>query len=816
MRVERSILLLALNDTDVTDWSVLIVNNNYKNKRESMYMSTTGNIFKKSVMSSAVLSAMLLGTHATLASAEDFFALEEVVVTAQKRAESLQDVPLSVQSLDGTKIKEANIQQISELSAYIPNFQMTETTVGNNVFIRGIGSGVNQGFEQSVGMFVDGIYAGRGQQFRAPFLDVARVEVLKGPQDTLFGKNTLAGAINITTERPTDEFEGELTATYGEEYDEQEYTGMISGPLSETVSGRLVGKYAKSDGYLENTYTGGSTPDSEESMVRASLLWDASDTLQVFAKVESGKIDTYGRNVQVSNADGNFFAVGGFVNRDLDSMEDYIAAGEDAQFDDKTTSDSFSPEKFESENNTAMLEVEKTLERHTLTSITGYSDYSYDDITDADFGPLQVIEQGVKQEFEQWSQEFRLTSDHDGDLQYVTGLFLQKQELSSRGTIDVDLSPFGVKTTFDLIGFPEATSTYRKMDQDTTTAALFGQLDWSVTEALSLTFGLRYGYEKKEATQSVDVTDFRDESHAPTSDPGSVALAAALAGTGVHAYEDSRSGAQFTPTLGAQYHFESGTMVYVRLAQGFKSGGYNEAETSGIEDRFEYDDEEATSFEVGSKMRLLDGAATLNTSVFYTEYENRQVSSFEGLSFVVGNAAKSISQGVEIDGRWRAAERLTLGLSMAYLDSTYSEFSNGTCEAFDTDAAKRVGEQCRSDLAGASTEYAPEWSASLNMRYVQPVGETLQLALQLDANFADDFYFQQDLDSNDMQTAETIINARLSLFGDSGEWEVALVGKNLTDKTITASGADIPLFTGAHYKIAKPPRTVKVQGTYRF
>jgi len=781
-----------------------------------MYMSTTGNIFKKSVMSSAVLSAMLMGAHATQVSAEESFALEEVVVTAQKRAESLQDVPLSVQAMDGTKIKDANIQKLSELSAYIPNFQMTKTSVGNNVFIRGIGSGANQGFEQSVGMFVDGIYAGRGQQFRAPFLDVARVEVLKGPQDTLFGKNTLAGAINITTERPSDEFEGELTATYGEEYDEQEYTGMVSGPLTETLSGRLVGKYAKSDGFLENTYTGGSTPASEEKILRASLLWDASDTLQVFAKVESGKINNYGRSVQVSKADSNFFALAGLIDRSLDSMEDYIAAGEDAQFDDKTTADSFNQEKFESENNAALLEIESTLAGHTLTSITGYSDYSYDDITDADFGPLQLIEQGVKQDFEQWSQEFRLTSDHDGDLQYVTGLFLQKQELSSRGSIDVDLSPFGLKSTFDLIGFPEAVSTFRKMDQDTTTAAVFGQLDWSVTEALNLTFGLRYGYEKKEATQSVDVTDFRDESHTPTLDPASITLAAALAGTGVHAYEDSRSGAQFTPTLGAQYHFESGTMVYVRLAQGFKSGGYNEAETSGIEEYFEYDDEEATSFEVGSKMRLLDGAATLNTSVFYTEYENRQVSSFEGLVFIVGNAAKSISQGVEIDGRWRAAERLTLGLSMAYLDSSYSEFSNATCEAEVADAAKRVGEQCRADLAGATTEYAPEWSASLNMRYVQPVGDALQLALQVDANYADDFFFQQDLDSNDMQEAETLVNARLSLFDDSGEWEVALVGKNLTDKTTSASGADIPMFTGAHYKISKAPRTIKVQGTYRF
>jgi len=341
-------------------------------------------------------------------------------------------------------------------------------------------------------------------------------------------------------------------------------------------------------------------------------------------------------------------------------------------------------------------------------------------------------------------------------------------------------------------------------------------LDWGVTESLNLIFGLRYGYEKKEATQSIVVTDFLDESRSPTTDATSVLIANALTGTNAHAYEDSRSGGQWTPTLGAQYHFDSGTMVYVRLAQGFKSGGYNEAEVTGVEERFSYDDEEATSFELGSKMRLLNDSATLNTSVFYTEYENRQVSSFEGLSFVVGNAAKSVSQGVEIDGRWRASERLTMGLSMAYLDSSYSEFSTAACQAFEADAANRVGESCTLDLAGATTEFAPEWSANLNMRYVQPLGDALQLALQFDANYADDHFFQQDLDSNDMQEAETIINARVSLFDDSDAWELALVAKNLTDKTTSATGNDMPLFTGAHFKTTKAPRTFKVQGTYRF
>ena len=179
--------------------------------------------------------------------------LEEVVITAQKRVESLMDVPISVSAVDGEAIKDSGIQRFEDLTAYVPNFQVSQDPIGDKINIRGIQSGTQAGFEQSVGTFVDGIYRGRGSQARNAFLDVAMVEVLRGPQPTLFGKNTIAGALNITTAKPTAELEAELSAAYNIDFDETELQGYISGPITDSLRGRLVGMDRQMDeGWVEN------------------------------------------------------------------------------------------------------------------------------------------------------------------------------------------------------------------------------------------------------------------------------------------------------------------------------------------------------------------------------------------------------------------------------------------------------------------------------------------------------------------------------------------------------------------------------------
>ncbi|MFQ3323932.1 MAG: iron complex outermembrane receptor protein [Pseudomonadales bacterium] len=242
-------------------------------------------------LSSAAVGLLSINTAAT-------GELEEVLVTAQKKSQSLQDVPVSVSALSGDKLASAGIQRAEDLSAMIPNFSVQQDPIGDKINIRGIQSGNNAGLEQSVSTFVDGVYRGRGVQGRFSFLDVGRVEVLRGPQGTLFGKNTIGGAVNIISAKPTDSFEGKVTGIYTFENMKQfETNGYISGPLSNDLSGRLAFQYRDDqEGYIENNFYGESSPQAEELALRTSLLWDYSDNTQITVKLEYGDFDIQGQN----------------------------------------------------------------------------------------------------------------------------------------------------------------------------------------------------------------------------------------------------------------------------------------------------------------------------------------------------------------------------------------------------------------------------------------------------------------------------------------------------------------------------------------
>ena len=752
--------------------------------------------FKPLLLASAVAATLV----APMVQAQ--LVLEEVIVTAQKRAESLQDVPISVQAMDGQRMQDAGIQKIEDLANYVPNFNMTESAVGNQVFMRGVGSGVNQGFDQSVGMFIDGIYAGRSQQFRTPFLDVAMVEVLRGPQGTLFGKNTIAGAINITTARPSDTFEAEIRALYEFEYGDTEYEGFVTGPITDNLSGRFAARYGEKDGYLDNKALNEDEANREEDAFRGSILWTPTDTLEFILKGETGSFDVEGRQTQVSNLDGLFQVPAFGISQPLAGLTD---PREDGKVDDDKFADSHSREQTDTDSDNIVLTVNWDLGEFLVTSITGYSGYEFQELSDVDFTDLRFIQQDIDQDFDQYSQELRLTSPLGERFEYIVGFYYQDQDLENKGRIDFDLAEAGITTlpSTDL-------STYREFEQDAETWALFGQGTWHITDSWHLTVGLRWNNEDKDATQRLVVADFGETT--PTSNPFNVVLANAVAGTVPHEYDENRSVSDTAPTVTLTWDYSDDTMLYARYAKGFKSGGFNEAETTGVLDRFRFDDEEADAFEIGSKMILLDGAATLNTAVFYTEYTDRQVSSFEGVTFVVGNAAESTSQGVEMDGRWLVTEHLTIGASLAYLDSEFDDFKNASCQALDT----TPGQPCTQDLSGEDTQFAPEWSGNLSVQYRRPLTDGLEFIGQADANYTDDYFYAQDLDPEEQTDSYTEYNARLAIAETSGKWEVALVGKNLSDETTNIHGNDIPSFTGAHYVFTSNPRTVAVQGIVRF
>ncbi|NND66737.1 MAG: TonB-dependent receptor plug domain-containing protein, partial [Halioglobus sp.] len=204
--------------------------------------------------------------------------LEEVIVTAQKRAESLQDVPISVSAMQGSKINDAGISNMSALADYIPNFKMGDAPVSTNIYMRGMGSSNNQAFEQSVGMYIDGIYMGRGRQYRSPFMDIERVEVLRGPQGTLFGKNTVAGAVSVITASPNldDDLNGSVQVS-GETNDGFITEGVISGAITDSFALRAAVKYRETEGYVENTLLNADEPEIEETVYRLTAVWEITD-----------------------------------------------------------------------------------------------------------------------------------------------------------------------------------------------------------------------------------------------------------------------------------------------------------------------------------------------------------------------------------------------------------------------------------------------------------------------------------------------------------------------------------------------------------
>ena len=766
---------------------------------------------------SLALPLTIATTAGAVAVSAQELALEEIIVSAQKRAESLQTVPVAVTAISGEKIAEAAILDIQDLTNYVPNVVMFNSPGGGSpasIFIRGIGSGNNSAFEQSVGTFVDGIYAGRTRQFLVPFMDLQAVEVLKGPQGVLFGKNTVAGAMIVNSARPTADFEGEVRALYEAEYGSQEYTAIVSGPLGERVSGRLAGKLQKFNGYMDNLVRGTEEPEVENTAIRGSLSWDPTDSISVYTKLEYAEQETIGNNTQLTSIAGNF--------RGLINHADVITPIETAQFDDKNTLNSWNEEGTQTESLNGLVQIDWELDNLTLTSLTGYSDYQADFVLDGDSSDYLFIEQGQYEDFEQISQEFRLTSRAGGPIDYILGVYLESQELTVDTPTDISLValsainvPGSPVPPFELGQNP----TYQ---QDAETAAAFGEVTWHMADDWSLTGGLRYAYDKKDGNLITRTTDIFEREQ--TTNPVLIGVARGLLNRTDAEIDEERSTGNLSYSLNLSWQYDDHGLAYLRNTRGFKSGGFNPNVPDGDPNKFEYDDEEVNSIELGAKMMLLDGAATLNLAAFYTELTNLQVSSFVDSGFIVGNAAESTSQGVEIEARWQAAPFLDFTVSGAYLDSVYDDFPGAPCTADQLAADDPVASGCEgwvaanptagtTNLAGQTAGRAPQWTGTLITNLTLPVGDAMLFRGTVDVMFEDELNTPADPNYQDSYVR---VNARLALASTLDTWTVALVGKNLTDETLFGNGFGVGFFSGSWAKNRQPPRTVALDLSYRF
>ncbi|MEX0896533.1 MAG: TonB-dependent receptor [Steroidobacteraceae bacterium] len=799
----------------------------------------------------AIVSGVILGLGNAAASAQDSTALDEIIVTAQKRTESLQDVPIAVSAVGGDKIADAGITKIEDLKNYVPTLFMTETAIGNNISIRGIFSGVNPGFEQSVGTYVDGVYRGRPQQTRAPFLDLQRVEVLRGPQSILFGKNSVGGALNITTARPTGEFDAMVAALYEPRYDEQEFSAFVSGPFTERFRGRLAARYREIDGHVENATLGTDDPSREETTLRGWLELDVTDNVTAALKAEVGEFNVTGRQIEIAQelpaVAGPFtgltysqiLAIFGQDPSVLNNTPDFIRSS-NGDFSSNDT------EEF-------VLQVDWKLGENTLTSITAYSEYDFTELCDCDFTGGNVFNVTMGEQFDQTSQELRLTSPTGGKGDYILGAYYETSDLAFQDTIllpgnSVLVPLLNANPAFNgtplqgIAGTAVAdTGTPRHFTQDAKSYSVFAQLGWNMSEEFRSTIGLRFSKEEKDASRTLTITEIDGDPLVGLQAAAAPAVYAAVFNvrrTDLHDLSGSREEDQLLPSLTFEWAPDDNTMMYVSWSKGAKSGGFDARSNNptvppgttctapntpvgclplnGI-GTFEFEEERATNFEIGTKLRF-GNAVELNAALYMTDFEDLQVSTFDGvLGFNVRNAGESEIKGLEVDLRWQATENLQLFSSMAYTDFEFLDYI-GQC-AFGQPPDAGDGLNC--NYKGKTNEFVAPWVITMGGNYIRPIGASLAFRVGVDAYYTDQYFVAPTIDERQVQEAYYKVNGRIGVGDQDGSWDISVIGKNVFNEQILPYGNDTPLAGrtfGAFsaWRFVEPGSSWALQGTLRF
>lgn len=743
--------------------------------------------------------------------------LEEIVVTAQKRLENLQDVPISITTIDSEKMAENAIFKIDDLQSFVPNLSMTETGLSTQIYIRGIGTGNNPAFEQSVGTYVDGVHYGRSQLLRLPFLDLQRVEVLRGPQSILFGKNSIAGALNLTTAAPTEELEGEAAVNYSPDGDIEEYTGVISGLLTENLSGRLAVRQYNEDGWMDNSYKRKEEMKQDETAVRLSLRWDATDDLRVGLKAEWAGFDTSGRPVEIVQDDpateGEFQ---GMNYAQILSSKGYPDALTEDKQNNKRQTDGRETSNNDVENYT--LTIDYSLGDMSLTAISGFVTYKFDEHYDGDWVAAPVILGTGGEKYDQFSQEIRLVSPGGETVDWIGGVFYQSSKLHYNDSLvfpaDSVLSAI-IPAAGPILG----TETARRYKADADLWAVFAQATWNITDTTRLAVGGRYNWEEKKAFREVNIID--TATGAITENPIVPFIWSALGISNEqydgHSVSANRNEGVFTPLINIAWDATDDIMLYASYSTGFKSGGFDARANSP--ENFEFEDEEATTYEAGAKSTLWGGVAELNVALYRTEYDNLQTSQFDGsLGFTVGNAKKTVVQGVELDGRWALTDSLTMSYGLAYLDHEYKDYKNGNCYNGQVPDGDVVNGLALCDYSGKSGTYTPKITGVLSLSHVASLTPELTLQSNFDLNYEDDKNVHSNLDPNGKIDSTTKMNVRVAL--QTSSWELALLVQNLTDEQPLTQFSDVALTstfgTSTYNAFITRPRTTYLQAKYRF
>lgn len=712
------------------------------------------------------LAIALAGGYALPAGAE--VTLEEVVVTAQKREQSLQEVPVAVTAIGEDALMQNGISDITDVQKLSPNTTLQAGRGTNSTltaFIRGIGQqDPLWGFEPGVGIYVDDIYIARPQGAVMDILDVQRIEVLRGPQGTLYGKNTIGGAVKYVTKKMNDDDRLTLSGTLGS-YNQMDVKVAGSTKLGEGVYlGGAVASFNR-DGYGENVRTGKDQYDKDVLSARVALELNPSDA--VWVRIAADK-----------TTDNSSPKHGYRMNNDLAG-----AVPLDSIYD--TESNMLHENKVETSGASITVEWQAS-DSIMLKSITAYREGDTETAIDFDSVNRSDFDVPAFYKDDQTTQEFQLNWEGD-NANLVSGLYYYQG--TAAGAFDA------------VLGFASLTQQVAGA-VDTTSLSAYAHYNWQFAPDWNLSLGGRYTQDKKEATvYKANFLGVYSPLFAEKYNPGQPA--ATFLNT-LTDYSNDDTWSKFTPHLGVDYQVNQDLMVYAAYSSGFKSGGFDmRGDASTLPSTVDgFDPETVDSYELGVKSDLFDNRLRLNVAAFYTDYTDMQVTvqAFNpggGFSSAVLNAGKSRIQGVELEANLAVTENLLANLTVGYADTEFLEFMSGGVDVAD-----------QRDM-----QNTPDTTAMFQLNYTWPMADGAEIVINPTLSYRADtqiFEAPSQLD----QDAYTLFDMSATFYSSDDKWQLSLVGKNLTDKEYRIAGYSFggPFVTGFY----GAPRTIALSGNYNF
>ncbi|MBD3852539.1 MAG: TonB-dependent receptor [Acidobacteria bacterium] len=719
----------------------------------------------------------------------------QITVTATKREATTQEIPISIEVLTGERLSKMVVENPFEAAELVPNLTAGFGVVSNAIAIRGVGSGAERSFEQAVTLWIDDVYMPRSRQWGQAFLDVTRIEVMRGPQAVIHGLNSTAGAVSVVTNRtqPGDPFFTDISAAYEFEYGGPMVTAIIGGSPSESLGLRAAVKALDANGYFTNSTLGHREGDTENLDVRLGAVWQPSDTVSLFAKLEYSDSKMTGHL-------GEIFALQAEQVEPEDGVLNWQRSSEGSGINPFGVFGQDEPAMVFGGTN-ASVNVEVEVGTGSIAIIGAWTDFHHDRTTDVDTSWRPIYDWEVLEDFEKTALELRWASAADLKLAAIAGVYYHRTDL-----VNHSQAVFGPAAAGP--GQSVASTNLYGLDSDLMSG--FAQLTWRIDPSVRLIGGLRYAREHKEVVRdSTCWLGILPDTLVPMPPDGPVGLCPDPRLIG---FTDDRTSDNTMPELAVEWDVSGHSLLYAKVTTSAKAGGYASAISFNPNFSPEYGDEKAVGYEVGLRSSFTSGI--FSATAFLTDFDDLQVNSFVSsddddpgsITQIISNAAGARSQGLELQGRWVPHRSSSIGASLAWLDATYTSFTNGPCNSQSDDPTGIC------DLTGEKLPYAPDWSVSLFADFRFELGSKLDLVAGLNIAASDGYLTDGTLEPAAAQGSWVRTSARVGIESRNDRWSLSLIGRNLSKEAVHSSSQSF----GSYYLgYLEPPRTVTLMGTYR-